>query len=62
MRLPLMMLSNLKSEQRSLHGDMRSCIEGPVPETADPRKEEHETMLPSQRWWQIPRQLSRVIS
>jgi hypothetical protein len=60
MRLPLMMPSNLKSE------------DAPVPETADPkstgdaftmgRKAEHESMLRSQRWWQIPRQLSRVIS
>ena len=57
MRLPLIMPSNLKSE------------DVPVPETADPkstgdafRKAEHESMLRSQRWWQIPRQLSRVIS
>ena len=57
MRLPLMMPSNLKSE------------DVPVPETADPkstgdafRKAEHESMLRPQRWWQIPRQLSRVIS
>jgi 4-carboxymuconolactone decarboxylase len=44
----------------------------PVPETADPkstgdaftmgRKGEHESMLRPQRWWPIPRQLSRVIS
>jgi hypothetical protein len=62
MRLPLMMPSNLKSEQRSLCRDMRSGIETPVLESDDPRKGEHESMLPPQRWWQIPRQLSRVIS
>ena len=56
MRLPLMMPSNLKSE------------DVPVPETAAPkstgdafRKAEHESMLRPQRWWP-PRQLSRVIS
>ena len=61
MRLPLMTPSNLKSG-----------IEAPVPETADPkstgdafatdRKGEHESMLPPHRWWAIPLQLSRVIS
>ena len=58
MRLPFMLPSNLKSE------------DVPVPETADPkstgdamdRKAEHESMAWPQRWWQIPRQLSRVIS
>jgi len=65
MRLPLMMPSNLKSEQRSLYSDMRSGIEAPVAETADSKSTgegEHESMPPPQRWWQIPRQLSRVIS
>jgi hypothetical protein len=60
MRLPWMTPSDLKSD-----------IESPVSETADPRstgdacsmsrKGEHESMRPPQRWWPIPRQLSRVI-
>ena len=69
MHLPLMMPFNPKPEKQSLDGDMRSGMEAPVPETADPkstgdafRKAEHESMLRPQRWWQIPRQLSRVIS